>query len=136
MTMGRIRPVLRDRKVNIMLKLLVVAFIIMAPAALMAQTDSAMYAKCKVSVSWSRNGEDAVVTVTVKNGTKKTLIDPLVRVTFYDENDKELTTDAKMYFVRLGPGKSKTMEARFWNYVPLEAVNKKTKGMVEGGYFE
>ena len=119
-----------------MFRTILITIVLLLPATLLAQADSVHFAKCKVTCSWSRTGEDAVVTVTIKNGSKKTLVDPKVRVTFYDKDGNELTTDAKMYFVRIGPGKSKTMEGRIWDFVSEAAVKEKTKSELEGGYFE
>lgn len=103
--------------------------------SLRAQSDSELYKKCNVTVSWSRNGEDAVVTVTVKNGAKKTLHDPVVRVAFFDADGNELVADSKAYFKNVPAKGSKRMEARIWSYVPENAV-KQAKGSVVGGYFE
>ena len=119
-----------------MFKLLIVITLVMsAPMLASAQSDSELYEKCSVKVSWSRNGEDATVTVTVKNNTKYTLHDPVVQVAFFDKDGNELVADAKAYFKNVPPRKSKRMEARIWDYVPEEAV-KKAKGTVVGGYFE
>lgn len=106
-----------------------------APYSTFAQSDSELYKKCNVTVSWSRNGEDAVVTVTVKNGAKKTLHDPVVRVAFFDADGNELVADSKAYFKNVPAKGSKRMEARIWSYVPENAV-KQAKGSVVGGYFE
>jgi len=119
-----------------MLKLLLPLLLFLAlPAALPAQSDSELYEKCSVTVSWSRNGEDAVVTVTVKNPTKYTLHDPVVRVAFFDADGKELVADSKAYFKNVAAKKSKRMEARIWTFVPETAVAK-AKGSVVGGYFD
>lgn len=102
---------------------------------LLYATDAEEYAKCSVKVGWKRsNAEDCTVTVTVTNGSKKTLVDPTVRVTFYDKEGKEVTSAAKAYFARIGKGKSKRLEARIWSYVDTTAVE--AKGTVEGGYLE
>ena len=119
-----------------MLKVLLpLLILIAAPTAFSAQSDSELYKKCSVSVSWSRNGEDAVVTVTVKNNTKTTLHDPVVRVAFFDAEGKELVADSKAYFKTVAARKSKRMEARIWSFVPEGAVQK-AQGSVVGGYFE
>lgn len=97
--------------------------------------DAEEYAKCSVKVSWKRtNSEDCTVTVSVKNGSSKKLVDPTVRVTFYDKEGKELTSAAKAYFARIGKGQTKRLEARIWSYVDTNAVE--AKGTVEGGYLE
>lgn len=115
--------------------LLTVLFVLVVPTAAPAQSDSELYEKCSVTVSWSRNGEDATVTVTVKNNTKLMLHDPVVRVAFFDEEGNELVADSKAYFKNVPPKKSVRMEARIWSVVPENAV-KKAKGSVVGGYFE
>ncbi len=104
-------------------------------AAPVNATDEEEYAKCTVTVKWKRtNAEDCTVSVTVKNGSKKTLVDPTVRVTFYDSSGKEVTSASKAYFARIPKGKSKALEARIWSYVDTTAVE--AKGAVEGGYLE
>ncbi len=99
-----------------------------------AQDETAMRAKCAVSVSYALRGEDAHVTVTVKNGTKKTLVDPVVRVRFLDKDGNEVTTDAKGYATRIKPGASKKLETRIWRMVSPDAV--KATGAVEYCVFE
>ena len=117
-------------------KLLIPAILVLAiPSLAEAQSDSELYEKCSVTVSWSRNGEDATVTVTVKNNTKLTLHDPVVRVAFFDDEGNELVADSKAYFKNVAPKKSVRMEARIWSFVPENAV-KKAKGTIVGGYFE
>ena len=119
-----------------MFKLLITAILFLAiPSLAEAQSDSELYEKCSVTVSWSRNGEDATVTVTVKNNTKLTLHDPVVRVAFFDDEGNELVADSKAYFKNVAPKKSVRMEARIWSFVPENAV-KKAKGTIVGGYFE
>lgn len=114
---------------------IVAACLCFVTAATMIAGDAEEYAKCSVAVSWKRtNPEDCVVTVTVKNGSKHTLVDPTVRVMFYDKDGKEVTSAAKAYFARIGKGKSKRLEARIWSYVDSTAVD--AKGLVEGGYLE
>ena len=119
-----------------MWKILLVSLLIMIPAGLQAQPDYELWDECDVKVSWSRNGDDAVVTVTVHNKTKKTLVDPVVRVSFFNEEGDEVASDAKSYFHRIKPGRKKTMKARIWDYVSEDAVKEKTTGKLEGGYFE
>jgi len=121
--------------VNMFKLLFALLFVLAIPMAASAQSDSELYEKCSVTVSWSRNGEDATVTVTVKNNTKYTLHDPVVRVAFFDKEGNELAADAKAYFKDVPPRKSKRMEARIWDLVPENAV-KQAKGTVVGGYFE
>jgi hypothetical protein len=109
--------------------------LISQPPTVNAGEEEAEYAKCTVTVKWRRsNPEDCAVTVTVKNGTKKTLVDPIVRVTFLDSAGKELTSAAKAYYTCIPKGKSKTLETRIWSYVDTNAVD--AKGSVEGGYIE
>lgn len=115
------------------------AFIIMillcfTAAVVIAGDTEANYAKCTVTVKWSRRGEDASVTVSVKNGAKKTLVDPVVRVTFFDKDGNKVASDSKAYFARIGKGANKRMETRIWSLIPPEA--EKAEGKVEGGYFE
>ena len=117
-----------------MVKIVLICLLLAIPSIATAQDDSELYKKCVVTAKWSRKGEDAVVTVTVKNKTKKTLVDPSVRVTFFDKDGEEVTSDSKTYFKRIKRGKSKRMEARIWDFVPEEAVSVKCE--VEGGYFE
>ncbi|MBK7412864.1 MAG: hypothetical protein IPI29_09960 [Ignavibacteria bacterium] len=62
---------------------------------LLGQDEKAMRKKCAVSVTWTWRGEDATTVVTVKNATKKTLVDPVVRVRFYNKEGAEVSTDAK-----------------------------------------
>ncbi|NQW29747.1 MAG: hypothetical protein HQ472_04470 [Ignavibacteria bacterium] len=93
--------------------------------------DAGLLKKCKVDVTWNRHGEDAVVTVTVTNKTGKKLVDPSVRVTFYDAEEREVGGDSKTYFKTVPPGAKKKFEARIFSYVPAEA--KTAKGVVEGG---
>jgi len=100
----------------------------------LAQDTAANLAKCTVAVSWARRGEDATVTVTVKNTTKKTLVDPVVRVRFYNIDSVEVASDAKMYFSRVKPGASKRMETRIWSLIPTDASY--TKGSLDAGVFE
>ena len=107
---------------------------LLSVAILVADDTSTLLAKCSVKVTWSRRGEDATVTVTVKNGTKKILVDPSVRVTFFDANGEQVASDSKTYFVRLGKGASKRLEARIWSLVPPEAV--KAEGKVEDARLE
>lgn len=117
-----------------MWKLLLVCLMFIAPLAAQAQDDTELFKKCTVTAKWSRRGEDAVVTVTIKNKTKKTLVDPTVRVTFYDKDGEEVTSDAKTYFKSVKRGKSKRMEARIFDYVSEDAV--KVECEVESGVFE
>ncbi len=119
-----------------MIKLLLFVFVFLAPYTVLSQEDDVekMYEKCTVSLKWSRRGEDAVVTVTIKNMTKKTLVDPYVYVTFYDDEGNEVAADGKTYFVKVKRGKTKRMEGRIWDYIPEEATE--VKGVVEGGEFE
>ena len=119
-----------------MIKLLLFAFVFLAPNTGLLQEDDVeeMYKKCTVSLKWSRRGEDAVVTVSVKNKTRKTLVDPYVYVTFYDAEGNEVAADGKTYFVKVKQGKTKRMEGRIWDYIPEEATE--VKGVVEGGEFE
>ncbi len=114
---------------------LVLVLLALGLVGVRAQSDSELYKKCSVTVSWSRNGEDATVTVTVKNGAKKPLHDPVVRVAFFDAEGNELVADSKAYFKVVPAKGSKRMEARIWSYVPENAV-KQAKGSVVGGYFE
>ncbi len=102
--------------------------------SLNAQDEKAMRKKCTVSVTWTWRGEDATTVVTVKNATKKTLVDPVVRVRFYDKDGAEVSTDAKGYATRIKPGASKRLEARFWSSVDTTAVT--AKGEVEYCVFE
>jgi hypothetical protein len=95
------------------------------------QSDDA--AKCKVTVSWSRRGVDATVSVTVKNGSSKKMKDPVIRVRFYDANGEEVVSDSKAYFVTIGPKASKKLESRIWSDVPPEA--KDAKGEVVTAVF-
>lgn len=90
--------------------------------------------KCAVTVSWKRRGDDATVTVSIKNGTRKKLVTPSVRVTFYDSTGEEVASDAKTYFSTIPAGSNKRLEARIWAYVPAEASS--AKGVVDGGSFE
>lgn len=108
--------------------------LVLSATILVAGDTASNLAKCSVKVTWSRRGEDATVTVTVKNGTKKTLVDPSVRVTFFDKDGAQVASDSKTYFVRLGKGANKRLEARIWSLVPPEAV--KAEGKVEDGVFE
>jgi hypothetical protein len=80
-------------------------------------------AKCTVTVSWSRRGADATVSVTVKNGSSKKMKDPVIRVRFYDANGEEMMSDSKAYFVTIGPKATKKLEARIWSDVPTEATD-------------
>jgi hypothetical protein len=116
----------------------ILAFIPLALMVLLApchaQDETAMRAKCTVSVSYTLRGEDAHVTVTVKNGTKKTLVDPVVRVRFLDKDGNEVTTDAKGYAARIKPGASKKLETRIWRMVSADAA--KATGAVEYCVFE
>lgn len=109
-------------------------FLFIGFVLLLAQDTSKMLNQCTCSVSWARRGEDAVVTVTVKNGTKKTLVDPVVRVRFYNTDSVEVASDAKMYFTRIKPHASKRLEARIWQLVPQEAVY--VKSSLDAGVFE
>lgn len=93
-----------------------------------------MLKQCSCSVSWMRRGEDAVVTVTVKNGTKKTLVDPVVRVRFYNADSIEVASDAKMYFTRIKPQASKRLEARIWQLIPPDAAY--ARGALDAGVLE
>ncbi len=117
-----------------MRSLIVIVCLCFGVAAVLAGDTEANYAKCSVTVKWSRRGEDASVTVTVKNGAKKTLVDPVVRVTFFDKDGNQVASDSKAYFARIGKGASKRMETRIWSLIPPEA--EKVEGKVEGGYFE
>ncbi len=99
-----------------------------------AQDEAAMRKKCTVTVSYTMRGEDAHVSVTVKNGTKKTLVDPVVRVRFYDKNGTEVTTDAKGYAARIKPGAAKKMETRIWRSISPDAV--KATGELDYCVFE
>lgn len=101
---------------------------------LWGQDEKAMRKKCTVSVTWTWRGEDATTVVTVKNATKKTLVDPVVRVRFYNKEGSEVSTDAKGYAARIKPGASKRLEARFWSSVDTTAVS--AKGEVEYCVFE
>lgn len=100
----------------------------------LAQDTAAMLKKCSLTVSWSRRGEDASVTVAVKNGTKKTLVDPVVRVRFYNKDSVEVASDAKMYFNRIKAGATKRMETRIWSLIPHDASY--TQGSLDAGVFE
>ncbi|GMV52765.1 MAG: hypothetical protein IAE64_02700 [Flavobacteriales bacterium] len=94
--------------------------------------DAEEFAKCPVQVNWKRTkAEDYTVTVTVTNGSSYTLIDPKVRVVFYDKDGKELSSAAKAYFARIPKGKSKRMEARIFSYIDTNSVD--AKGFVEEG---
>ncbi len=101
---------------------------------LQSQTDTDLRKKCPVTVTWKLNGEDATVTVTVKNGTKKTLVDPLVRVRFYNKDGLEVSSDAKGYSATIRPGASKKLEARIWRSISPESA--KATGEVEYCIFE
>ncbi|MBK7578521.1 MAG: hypothetical protein IPI24_14045 [Ignavibacteria bacterium] len=93
--------------------------------------------RCERSVRSRLRGhgaEDATTVVTVKNATKKTLVDPVVRVRFYNKEGAEVSTDAKGYAARIKPGASKRLEARFWSSVDTTAVT--AKGEVEYCVFE
>lgn len=114
--------------------LIITALLCLTAAVSIAGDTEANYAKCSVTVKWSRRGEDASVTVTVKNGAKKTLVDPVVRVTFFDKDGNQVASDSKAYFARIGKGASKRMETRIWSLIPPEA--EKVEGKVEGGYFD
>lgn len=93
-----------------------------------------MRKKCAVTVKWAKRGEDATVTLTIKNATKKTMTDPVVRVRFYDAEGAEVTTDAKAYFAKLKPGTSKRMETRIWS--SISPLAESAKGEVEYCVFE
>lgn len=108
----------------------IVAFIVLTASVALAG-DAELLKKCKVDVTWNRHGEDAVVTVTVTNKTGKSLVDPSVRVTFYDAEGKEVGGDSKTYFKTIPKGAKKRFEARIFSYIPVEA--KSAKGEVEGG---
>ncbi|MBI2794047.1 MAG: hypothetical protein HYX66_05265 [Ignavibacteria bacterium] len=114
--------------------LMVFLFICAGLDLLMAQDTSTMLKQCSCSVSWMRRGEDAVVTVTVKNGTKKTLVDPVVRVRFYNADSIEVASDAKMYFTRIKPQASKRLEARIWQLIPPDAAY--ARGALDAGVLE
>ena len=124
-----------DTRFNMVKLLLPLLLFLAVPVVVSAQSDSELYEKCSVTVTWSRNGEDATVTVTVKNNTKYTLHDPVVRVAFFDEDGNELVADSKAYFKNVAQRKSKRTGARLGSFVPENAV-KKAKGTVVGGYFE
>jgi uncharacterized membrane protein len=117
---------------TLVMTLVVAIMAVGAPVSLMA--NEALWKKCSVTVVWKKRGEDATVTVTVKNGTKNTLTDPSVRVTFYDKEGNEVAADSKGYFGTIRPGASKRMEARIWTSIPAEATT--AKGAVDGGFFE
>ena len=136
MTIGSNFVLTMNRREKNMWKILLVSLLIVIPGALQAQPDYELWDKCDVKVSWSRNGDDAVVTVTVHNKTKKTLVDPVVRVSFFNADSTEVASDAKSYFQRIRPGKKMTMKARIWDYVTEDAVKEMTEGKLEGGYFE
>lgn len=99
-----------------------------------AQDTATLLKKCSATASWSRRGEDASVTVTVKNGAKKTLVDPVVRVRFFNADSVEVSADAKMYFSRIKPGGSKRMETRIWQLVPTDAAY--VQASLDAGVFE
>ncbi|HLP29249.1 MAG TPA: FxLYD domain-containing protein [Candidatus Didemnitutus sp.] len=121
-------------KYIVLLSALLIVAISFTVQPLVAQDEKAMRKKCTVSVTWSWRGEDATTVVTVKNETKKTLVDPVVRVRFYNKDGAEVSTDAKGYATRIKPGASKRLEARFWSSVDSTAVT--AKGEVEYCVFE
>lgn len=109
----------------------VTAIVLCSAAMLVAQE---LEKSCKVAVSFSRRGNDAVTTVTVTNTTKKRCIDPVVRVRFYDKDGKEVATDAKAYFATIPPKGTKRMEARIFSDIPPEATT--AKGALDAALFE
>lgn len=78
--------------------------------------------KVKVTVTWKRHGDDAHVTPTLHNQSGKTLIDPIVRVRFYDKNNVEVSTASKSFFARIGKGQKKRLETRIWSSIDSTAV--------------
>jgi hypothetical protein len=114
--------------------ILLVMAIVAFGAPFSATANEALWKKCVVTVEWKKRGEDATVIVTVKNGSKKVLTDPTIRVTFFDKAGSEVAADSKGYFGAIRPGASKRMEARIWTSIPAEAVS--AKGAVDGGFFE
>ncbi|MDZ4745858.1 MAG: FxLYD domain-containing protein [bacterium] len=78
--------------------------------------------KVKVSVTWKRHGSDVHVTATVHNLSGKKLIDPIVRVRFYDKDDQEVASASKAYFTTLGKGAKKRLETRTWSEIDTTAV--------------
>jgi hypothetical protein len=119
------------KDMNITLLIFITAFLVLGNKLLYA-SDAEQFAKCTVTVAWKRtNAEDITATVTVHNGTNKTLVDPKVRVTFFDKDGKEVASAAKAYFATIPKGKSKRMEARIFSYIDTNAVE--AKGAVEEG---
>lgn len=74
------------------------------------------------SATMKRRGTDMVVSVTLKNGSKRTCIDPSVRVTFTNAAGDTVADDAKTYFVRIPKGAAKKLESRIWTSIPDDAV--------------
>lgn len=100
-------------------RLLAVVCVLALTATALAQE---LEKRVNVSLSWKRKGADVFVTATLHNKSGKTLIDPIVRVRFYDKNDQEVATASKAYFTRVGKGAKKRLETRIWSEIDTTAV--------------
>jgi len=90
--------------------------------------------KVKVALTWKRNGSDVSVTTTLHNQSGKKLIDPIVRVTFFDKDGNEVATASKAYFTTLGRGVKKRLETRIWSEIDTAAV--RAEGTLDTSLFE
>ena len=112
-------------------KLVVIILVFMLAGTAFAQE---LEKKVKITLSWKRKGTDVFVTASLHNQSGKKLIDPIVRVTFFDKDGHEVATASKAYFTTLGKGAKKRLETRIWSEIDTNAV--RAEGTLDTSLFE